>query len=115
MSMPGEVAGWVEQVQGWVAPSGARSSQEKPRYDLVWPPFLERLASRLGYGARKHGDPFNYRRGVGDADFRRDRANHLIEHALKLADATTLEEREKHCAAVAANAMILDYLDHGGM
>jgi hypothetical protein len=78
-----------------------------PRYDLIPPEFVRRLAQRMAYGAAKHGEN-NYQRGVGDAAFHRDRVNHLIEHVLKY----VAGDREKdHLAAVAANAAMLMWLD----
>ena len=91
----------------WVSDSGAKSSFEMPRYDLVYHGFLKRLAVRLGYGAKKHGEN-NYQSGVGDAAYRRDRLNHLVEHAMKYAAG---DSGKDHLAAIAANAMILAYLD----
>lgn len=97
----------------WMSKSGAQSSYRMPRYDLIYGPFLRRLAERLGYGADKHGAD-NYKAGVGDAAFYLDRRNHLQEHLLKLDEATTKAEKLKHLAAISCNAQILDYLiDHG--
>ena len=94
----------------WVSPSGAKSSYEMPRYDLIYPPVLRLLADRLGYGAKKHGER-NYEQGGGDALYWRDRANHLHEHVLKLAESTTPEDKRKHYAAILANIQILLWLD----
>lgn len=91
----------------FVSVSGAKSSSEKPRYDLIYRGFLRRLAERMGFGAERHGEN-NYKQGVGDAVYRRDRINHLIEHALKYAEGDTSTD---HLAAIAANANILAYLD----
>lgn len=91
----------------FVSVSGAKSSSEKPRYDLIYRGFLARLARRMGFGAERHGED-NYKQGAGDAVYRRDRINHLIEHALKYAEGDTSTD---HLAAVAANANILAYLD----
>lgn len=91
----------------FVSASGATSSTEKPRYDLIERSFLRRLAERMGYGAAKHGER-NYRLGAGDAEYRRDRINHLIEHALKYAEGDTSTD---HLAAIAANCNILSYFD----
>ena len=91
----------------FVSASGAKSSSEKPRYDLIYRGFLRRLAERMGYGAAKHGQD-NYKQGAGDAVYRRDRINHLIEHALKYAEGDTSTD---HLSAIAANANILAYLD----
>lgn len=94
----------------WTSSSGAKSSFEMPRYDLIYVGFLDRLAARLGYGAAKHGEG-NYERGVGDAAYRRDRINHLIAHAHKLAAATDPADIDKHLGAIAANCQILAFLD----
>lgn len=94
----------------WTSASGAASSYEYPRYDLIYWPVLRRLADRLAYGAAKHGE-HNYKAGVGDAVYRRDRLNHLIQHAHELAAATTPEAVEKHLGAILANCQILAYLD----
>ena len=91
----------------FVSVSGAKSSSEKPRYDLIYRGFLTRLAVRMGYGAAKHGER-NFEQGKGDAVYRRDRINHLIEHALKYAEGDT---RTDHLAAIAANCNILAYLE----
>lgn len=97
----------------WVSKSGAKSSFEMPRYDLIYWRVMRVLADRLGYGAEKHGDPHNYRLGVNDADYFRDRTNHLTEHALKLGEAITADDREKQIAAILANCQILLWLnDH---
>lgn len=91
----------------FVSVSGAKSSSQKPRYDLIYRGFLRRLAERMGFGAERHGEN-NYKQGVGDHVYRRDRINHLIEHALKYAEGDTSTD---HLAAIAANANILAYLD----
>lgn len=91
----------------FVSVSGAKSSSEKPRYDLIYRGFLTRLAVRMGYGAAKHGER-NFEQGKGDAVYRRDRINHLIEHALKYAEGDTHTD---HLAAIAANCNILAWLD----
>src|SRR5687767_6158444 len=91
----------------FVSTSGAKSSSEKPRYDLLERSFLRRVALRMGYGAEKHGER-NYRMGAGDAVYRRDRINHLIEHALKYAEGDTSID---HLAAIGANCNILAYFE----
>lgn len=87
--------------------SGASSSTEKPRYDLVPLTALRRLAERFGYGARKHGD-HNYRKGLFDVAFIRDRQNHMIEHAVKYAQG---DRSADHLGAVMCNAAILADLE----
>jgi hypothetical protein len=60
----------------------------------------------MAVGAASHG-LYNYRSGKGDPEFLRDRINHLIGHALKLAAGDTSED---HLGAVLANANIVSYL-----
>lgn len=86
--------------------SGAKSSEPAPRFDLIEPELLIRLAARMAQGAASHGER-NYRKGVDDPAFVRDRLNHLVGHALKLAAGATDED---HLGAVAANCNILAYL-----
>lgn len=59
--------------------SGATSSNQLPRFDLIPRVALEILAKRYTIGAVKHGD-FNYRKGFHDKAFIIDRINHLVEH-----------------------------------
>lgn len=83
--------------------SGAKSSIEKPRYDLIPAVALLAIAKRFGYGAERHGER-NYEKGHSDPAFVRDRYNHLIEHAIKAASGDTSED---HLGAVLCNAAIL--------
>lgn len=83
--------------------SGATSSTEKPRYDLIPVVALRRLAERFGYGAKKHGD-HNYKQGAHDPEFIRDRQNHMIEHAIKYANG---DRSTDHLGAVMCNAAML--------
>lgn len=87
--------------------SGATSSTEKPRYDLIPKTALQRLAERFGYGAKKHGD-HNYKQGVNDPAFIRDRINHLIEHAVNYANG---DRSTDHLGAVLCNAAMLAELE----
>lgn len=83
--------------------SGAKSSVEKPRYDLVPLVAMRAVAERFGYGAERHGAR-NYEKGYNDPSFVRDRLNHLLEHAMKAASGDTSED---HLGAVLCNAAIL--------
>jgi hypothetical protein len=83
--------------------SGAKSSVEKPRYDLVPLSALRAIAERFGYGASRHGER-NFEKGANDPAFVRDRFNHLIEHAMRAASGDTSED---HLGAVLCNAAIL--------
>jgi hypothetical protein len=87
--------------------SGATSSTEKPRYDLIPVTALRRLAERFGYGAEKHGDN-NYKRGFNDQQFIRDRKNHLMEHVSNYLNGDTSTD---HLAAVMCNAAMLAELE----
>lgn len=59
--------------------SGAQSSGNALRYDLIPRSFLRRVALRFGMGAEKY-PPFNYRSGLADKEYILDRINHLQEH-----------------------------------
>lgn len=87
--------------------SGARSSEQKPRYDLIPREALEREAVRMAQGAEAHGIN-NYRKGLEDHVFIADRINHLIEHALRYADG---DRSDDHLAAIRANAGMLIWMD----
>ena len=93
----------------FVSVSGAKSSQQKPRFDLIERALLVRLAERMAHGL-KHGER-NYRLGAGDPAYRIDRINHLLDHAHKYAEAETDEEKRLQLSAIAANCNILAYLD----
>ena len=87
--------------------SGAKSSEEKPRYDLIPACALEREAIRMAEGARVHGEN-NYQKGKNDPTFITDRINHLIEHALKYAAG---DRSTDHLAAVRCNAGMLMWIE----
>lgn len=61
-------------------PSGAASSSA-PRYDLVPRALLEAVATRFEAGARKYGEN-QWRKGLRDPQFLRERANHALQHLL---------------------------------
>ena len=87
--------------------SGAKSSEEAPRYDLIPPASLKRQARRMAEGAASHGER-NYEKGATDATFVQDRVNHLIGHALAYAAG---DRSEDHLGAVLANAGMLCRLE----
>ena len=87
--------------------SGAKSSEEAPRYDLIPPASLKRQAQRMAEGAASHGER-NYEKGATDATFVQDRVNHLIGHALAYASG---DRSEDHLGAVLANAGMLCRLE----
>lgn len=65
--------------------SGAKSTVEKPRYDLIPRQALSAIANRLGYGVARHGEN-NWKKGASDPAFIRDRKNHAIEHLINYAN-----------------------------
>src|SRR5690349_16756492 len=65
--------------------SGAKSSEEEPRYDLIPLPAMRLWAERLAYGAARHGTN-NWQKGKDDPDYRRDRLNHAMEHLKRYQD-----------------------------
>lgn len=87
--------------------SGAKSSEAAPRYDLIPLASLQRQAARMALGAASHGER-NYRKGVDDPVFIRDRVNHLLGHALAYAAGDTSDD---HLGAVLANAGMLADLE----
>lgn len=87
--------------------SGAKSSERKPRYDLIPVSALEREAVRMAAGADTHGEN-NYRKGKDDPSFIKDRINHLIEHALKYAAG---DRSDDHLAAIRCNTGMLMWLE----
>ena len=90
--------------------SGAKSSEEQPRIDLIPWEAIRREAVRMAEGAASHGEN-NYQRGRADAAFIRDRVNHLLAHALKYANG---DRSDDHLAAIRANAGMLIWLDQAG-
>lgn len=93
--------------QSAVFESGAKSTERKPRYDLIPVAALEREAVRWAEGADAHGEN-NYRKGIDDPAFIKDRINHLIEHALKYADG---DRSDDHLAAIRCNAGMLMWFE----
>lgn len=87
--------------------SGAKSSEEQPRIDLIPWAAIRREAERMALGARAHGEN-NYQQGARDAAFIRDRVNHLLAHALKYANG---DRTDDHLAAIRANAGMLIWIE----
>ena len=87
--------------------SGAKSTEKKPRYDLLPLEGVRRGARRMAEGAASHGDR-NFERGAADPDFVRDRINHLIEHAILYSQG---DRSTDHLGAVIANACMLARLE----
>jgi len=76
--------------------SGAKSSEERPRYDLIPREALQRYAERCGLGARLHGDD-NWKKGIADPAYQRDRLNHLWDHLTRY---TAGDRSEDHLGAI---------------
>jgi hypothetical protein len=87
--------------------SGAKSSEERPRYDLIPHEALEREAARWSEGARFHGEN-NWQRGVNDPVFRRDRLNHIIDHITKYASG---DRSDDHLGAVRCGAAMMIWFE----
>ncbi len=63
-------------------PCGAKSSIV-PRFDLIPYSALARLAGRFERGAARYGKD-NWRKGLRDKDYVRERAAHVIHHTMRL-------------------------------
>jgi Domain of unknown function (DUF5664) len=97
----------------YTSPTGAlRDSQTgKPRYDLIHPLFLKRLAFLLSRGAEKYGEN-NWRKGQ-ETD--RTVAS-MLRHIYAYIEAAELGEegdKEDHLAAIAFNVMSLMVVEDG--
>lgn len=95
--------------------SGAMSSGQKPRYDLIPTYALERIAHRFELGAAKYGVD-NWKKGARDDEFILDRINHAIEHLMTLKDLIhsdveiAWEAHDDDAAAVILNAIfVMEY------
>lgn len=90
--------------------SGAMSSGQKPRYDLIPARPMVRIARRFGEGAAKYGEN-NWRKGLADREFLLDRLNHAQEHLLKLmADVSQEGDVRSTAADDDAAAIILNIM-----
>lgn len=87
--------------------SGAKSTERRPRYDLIPARALEREAARMADGADTHGEN-NYRRGKDDPAFQKDRLNHLIHHAIQYANG---DRSDDHLAAIRCGAGMLIWFE----
>jgi hypothetical protein len=98
--------------------NGAKSTEIKPRYDLVPPEAVRYIAERLGLGAEHHGER-NFEGGVGDPEFIRDRQNHAVEHLLQYVNGRTTGPDKygeydtpiDHLKAAITNLAMLAYLE----
>lgn len=87
--------------------SGAKSTEVKPRYDLIPAEAMKREAVRWAEGAATHGAR-NWQKGVDDAQFILDRTNHLVEHAILYANG---DRSTDHLGAIRANAAMLAWFE----
>lgn len=62
--------------------SGATSTVEKPRYDVVPKELIQYAAERFAYGISRGHAKDNWKSIKIDEDFQRDRKNHAFEHFL---------------------------------
>ena len=63
----------------------AASSYEAPFFNLISPHTIRRLAIRKTVGGKKYGS-VQWRQGINDAAYVRDRWNHFFEHVLLFMD-----------------------------
>lgn len=87
--------------------SGAKSSEEAPRLDLIPLASLRRQADRMAMGAASHGAR-NYEKGARDPRFIQDRKNHLAWHVARY---ITGDMSDDHLGAILANAGMLARLE----
>lgn len=87
--------------------SGAKSSELAPRFDLIPYEAQRREAVRWGLGAQGHGEN-NWKKGLRDDVFRKDRLNHLIVHIAKWADG---DRSDDHLAAARCNLAMLIWFE----
>lgn len=89
-------------------PSGAkRDTQEnKPRYDLISPFALTRLAHLMSRGAEKYGE-HNWSKGMPISRFYSSGLRHLMQFALG-------DKSEDHLAAVLFNIMAIIHFEEIG-
>jgi hypothetical protein len=89
-------------------PSGATSSRIDERYDLIPYAAMEAMARRFALGAKKHGAD-NYKKG--DADYARERLNHLWKHLALFSETGKAEDLD----AIICNAAILCFFKSKGL
>lgn len=87
--------------------SGAKRSSVKPRYDLILPVFLQRVAAVWTRGAEKYGEG-NWQKGANDQEWIKDIPNHIIEHIYQYIAG---DQSEDHLANIACNVQMLMYFD----
>lgn len=83
----------------------AKRDDKKPRYDLIPVEALARLAKTFEVGEEHYGKD-NWKKGIKDAEFKRDCLNHAIEHILRYGDGS-----EDHLAHAMANISMLIYFE----
>lgn len=88
--------------------SGATSSRLDERYDLIPHEAMKAMARRFAFGAKRHS-PDNWKKG--DADYARERLNHLWQHL----SAFTETGRQEDLDAVITNAAMLCEMKSRGL
>jgi len=82
------------------------TQDDKPRYDLIPPTALQRVAMHYASGAKKY-DPWNWERGMEHSRFYASMFRHMQQFALGDID-------EDHLAAIVFNALsIMHFQDTG--
>lgn len=87
--------------------SGAKSTEVKPRYDLIPAEAAKREAIRWAEGCATHGER-NWQKGANDPQFIIDRTNHLVEHAILYANG---DRSTDHLGAIRCNAAMLAWFE----
>lgn len=85
--------------------SGAKRSKKMPRFDLISPEMLARVATVWEKGAEKYGQ-FNWQKG--GPDFVADIPNHIIGHIYKYVSGDTTED---HIANIICNCEMILHFD----
>ena len=85
--------------------NGASRSHHAPRYELIPKSAVDRLISRLEFGATIHGDN-NWR--LGGPEFILQCKRHMMEHMLNYLEGDTTDD---HLAAVLCNAAFLCHFE----
>lgn len=88
-------------------PSGMRrdTNEGKPRYTLIWRPFLKRIAMHLTKGAKKYGD-HNWMKASSPEELARFQES-AFRHLVQWLDG---ERDEDHAAAVVFNLMAAEHV-----
>lgn len=94
---------WMKNIK----PAGVKFDQDKPRYDLLDPEFLEGVAQVLTFGARKY-DAHNWRNGLSTSRLIAASYRHLT--ALNKGEDIDPETGLSHAYHMACNAQFLAWM-----